>query len=185
MSLAVSFSSQLRLSLWYSLLLADHVTIFGTIAINLLNAETVKEAAREIQTGRHVQLDWPMNNVEFPGFGRIPIEHNVKEMEKEGFLGLDDEIKINTQTSSQWDSLKHASLLCRCFCVYDVLICFLQWSIQKEGVFYNGMSIKEALQSPRNGLHSKTLFLSFLIRGAYMDDRRLRERRHRWKRHSC
>jgi hypothetical protein len=125
MSLAVSFSSQLRLSLWYSLLLADHVTIFGTIAINLLNAETVKEAAREIQTGRHVQLDWPMNNVEFPGFGRIPIEHNVKEMEKEGFLGLDDEIKINTQTSSQWDSLKHASLSCRCFCVYDVLICFV------------------------------------------------------------
>lgn len=119
MSLAVSFlvavSKQLRLLLWYSLLLADkYVTILGTIAINLLNAETVKEAAREIQTGRHVQLDWPMNNVEFPGFGRIPIEHNVKEMEKEGFLGLDDEIKINTQTSSQWDSLKHASLSCGC-----------------------------------------------------------------------
>lgn len=83
---------------------------FRIIAINLLNAETVKKAALEIRTGRHVQLDWPMNNVEFPGFGRIPIEHNVKEMEKEGFLGLDDEIKINTQTSSQWDSLKHASL---------------------------------------------------------------------------
>ncbi|KAL7918464.1 hypothetical protein ACQKWADRAFT_304106 [Trichoderma austrokoningii] len=103
--------------------------------INLLNDETVKQATLEIQTGRHVQLDWPMNNVEFPGFGRIPIEHNVKEMEKEGFLGLDDEIKINTQTSSQWDSLKH-------------------WSIQSEGVFYNGLSIKEALQSPRNGLHN-------------------------------
>ena len=86
-----------------------------------MNADTVKEAAKEIQTGRHVQLDWPMNNVEFPGFGRIPIQHNVKPMEKEGFIGLDDEIKINTQTSSQWDSLKHASLLDNRLCD-DVLI---------------------------------------------------------------
>ncbi|GFP60376.1 hypothetical protein TASIC1_0017013800 [Trichoderma asperellum] len=105
--------------------------------INLLNAETVKQAALEIQTGRHVQLDWPMNNVEFPGFGRIPLEHNVKQMEKEGFIGLDDEIKINTQTSSQWDSLKHAS---------SFIVLF--------GLFYNGLSIEEALQSPRNGLHN-------------------------------
>ncbi|KAL6831828.1 hypothetical protein V8C40DRAFT_263120 [Trichoderma camerunense] len=77
--------------------------------LNLLNADTVRNASLEIQTGKHVQLDWPMNNLEFPGFGRIPIEHNVKQMASEGFLGLDDEIKINTQTSSQWDSLKHAS----------------------------------------------------------------------------
>jgi hypothetical protein len=107
MSLAVSFFVSALICL---LLASTYVYYFCTIAINLLNAETVKEASREIQTGRHVQLDWPMNNVEFPGFGRIPIEHHVKEMEKEGFLGLDDEIKINTQTSSQWDSLKHVSL---------------------------------------------------------------------------
>lgn len=95
-----------------SCLLANKQCCYSrVIAINLLNADTVKKAALEIQTGRHVQLDWPMNNVEFPGFGRIPMEHNVKEMEKEGFIGLDDEIKINTQTSSQWDSLKHVSLL--------------------------------------------------------------------------
>lgn len=130
-----------------------------TIAINLLNDETVKKAALEIQTGRHVQLDWPLNNVEFPGFGRIPMEHNVKEMEKEGFVGLDDEIKINTQTSSQWDSLKHASVLYKCT-GRRYAETFGQWSIQSEGVFYNGLSIKEALQSPRNGLHSKTLSLS-------------------------
>lgn len=79
------------------------------LALNLLNAETVRNASLEIRTGKHVQLDWPMNNLEFPGFGRIPIEHNVKQMASEGFLGLDDEIKINTQTSSQWDSLKHVS----------------------------------------------------------------------------
>lgn len=81
----------------------------GSVALNLLNADTVRNASLEIRTGRHVQLDWPMNNLEFPGFGRIPIEHNVKQMASEGFLGLDDEIKINTQTSSQWDSLKHVS----------------------------------------------------------------------------
>ncbi|KAL7892223.1 hypothetical protein HDV64DRAFT_273546 [Trichoderma sp. TUCIM 5745] len=55
-------------------LLANHHVI---IAINLLNAETVKEAAKEIQTGRH-----------FLGFGRILIEHNVRLMEKEASVKL-------------------------------------------------------------------------------------------------
>jgi hypothetical protein len=37
----------------------------------------------------------------------------------------------------------------------NVLKHFVQWSIQKQGLFYNGLSIKEALASPRNGLHSE------------------------------
>lgn len=67
----------------------------------------MREAAKEIQFGNHVQLDWSMNNLQFPGSGRATLCHHVKEMEAEGFVGLDDEIYINTQTSSQWDSLKH------------------------------------------------------------------------------
>ncbi|KAK0758024.1 hypothetical protein N5P37_009322 [Trichoderma harzianum] len=118
--------------------------------LNLLNADTVRNASLEIQTGKHVQLDWPMNNLEFPGFGRIPIEHNVKQMASEGFLGLDDEIKINTQTSSQWDSLKH-------------------WSIQKQGLFYNGLSIQDALKSPRNGFHNVCERGGIVARGVLVD----------------
>ena len=77
--------------------------------MNLLTADVVREASAEIQTGKHVQLDWPLNNLEHPGMGRIPFHHKVKNMVSEGFEGLDDEIHINTQTSSQWDSLKHVS----------------------------------------------------------------------------
>ena len=65
------------------------------------------QARNEIQTGTHVQLDWPLHNIEFPGFGRVPLQHTVKDLKDEGFVAYDDVISINTQTSSQWDSLKH------------------------------------------------------------------------------
>lgn len=83
------------------------LTELMTLALNLLTPEVVKTAAQEVQTGRHVQLDWSMSYHDQPGFGRIPIEHNVKDMTSVGFVGFDDEIRINTQTSSQWDGLKH------------------------------------------------------------------------------
>lgn len=78
-------------------------------ALNLLTTDVVLEASKEIQTGIHVQLDWSMHQPHHPAFGRLPIQHRVKDMSSEGFVGLDDEIHINTQTSSQWDSLKHVS----------------------------------------------------------------------------
>lgn len=54
-----------------------------------------------------MQLDWPLDNLEFPGIGRRATRHVVKDMTSEGFIGLDDEIYMNTQISSQWDRLKH------------------------------------------------------------------------------
>ncbi|KZL74875.1 hypothetical protein CI238_07522 [Colletotrichum incanum] len=102
--------------------------------LNLLTADVVVEASKEIKTGAHVQLDWSLNEPQFPGFGRPEMKHHVKEMSHKGFIGLDDEIHINTQTSSQWDSLKH-------------------FSIQEHKLFYNGMTLQEALDTPRNGLH--------------------------------
>lgn len=38
------------------------------------------------------------------------MEHKVKDLRSVvGLMVLDDEIRINTQTSSQWDGLKHVS----------------------------------------------------------------------------
>lgn len=71
----------------------------------------VRRAKEEISTGVHVQLDWPLHNIEFPGFGRVPLKHSIKDLKEEGFVAYDDVISINTQTSSQWDSLKHVSFL--------------------------------------------------------------------------
>ncbi|KAJ5382249.1 hypothetical protein N7517_000160 [Penicillium concentricum] len=103
--------------------------------LNILTPSVVRETSEEIQLGYHVQLDWPLDRLEFPGLGRQKTTHSVKDMRPEGFEGLDDEIFMNTQISSQWDSLKH-------------------WSIQKQGLFYNGLDMKEALESPRNGIHN-------------------------------
>jgi hypothetical protein len=67
----------------------------------------VREASKEIKSGTHVQLDWALNNLEFPGFKRKEFEQKVIELDHSGICGLDDELYINTQSSSQWDSLKH------------------------------------------------------------------------------
>jgi kynurenine formamidase len=48
---------------------------------------------------------------------------------------LDDEVRMNTQSGSQWDSLKH-------------------FAHQKSGLYYNGLSHDEALRSPTNGIHN-------------------------------
>jgi hypothetical protein len=78
--------------------------------LNILTPSVVREASEEIQLGLHVQLDWPLDSVQFPSLGRQNTSHKVKDMRSEGFVGLDDEISMNTQISSQWDSLKHVCL---------------------------------------------------------------------------
>lgn len=45
--------------------------------LNLLTSEVVRRAATEIRTGQHVQLDWCLENVQFPGFGRKKFEQKV------------------------------------------------------------------------------------------------------------
>ncbi|KAF3403519.1 hypothetical protein F1880_009675 [Penicillium rolfsii] len=103
--------------------------------LNLLTPSVVWRAAREIQTGIHIQLDWSLDNMSVPPLGRLPLAHNIIDMRPEGFQGLDDEIQINTQTGSQWDSLRH-------------------WSIQSQGLFYNGLQLQDALTTDRNGIHN-------------------------------
>jgi hypothetical protein len=49
-----------------------------------------------------------LHNLQFPGFHRKPFEQKVIDLSKSlGAYGFDDEIHINTQSGSQWDSLKH------------------------------------------------------------------------------
>lgn len=79
--------------------------------LNLLTPDRVRAARSEIQTGESIQLDWPLHNVQFPGFGRKPFEQKVLDLAPLGFKALDDEVYVNTQSGSQWDSLKHVRFL--------------------------------------------------------------------------
>lgn len=75
--------------------------------LNLLTAERVREAAAEIRTGHCFSLDLPLNLPDPPIVPRTPYRLTVNGMPGYPDL-LDDTIdNLNTQSSSQWDSLAH------------------------------------------------------------------------------
>ncbi|KAF2873526.1 hypothetical protein BDV95DRAFT_605027 [Massariosphaeria phaeospora] len=104
--------------------------------LNLLTPSVVQAASREIQSGESIQLDWSLDNVEFPGFNRRQFHHKKIDLSEGGeIVGMDDEVHLNTQSGSQWDSLKH--------CAH-----------QATRKYYNGLTHEEALTSDRNGVHN-------------------------------
>ncbi|EKG22417.1 Putative cyclase [Macrophomina phaseolina MS6] len=123
--------------------------------LNLLTPERVRAARSEIQTGESAQLDWPLHNVQFPGFGRKPFEQKVLDLASLGFKALDDEVYVNTQSGSQWDSLKHPT-----------------------GMYYNGVSHETALKTTTNGIHKWCERGGIVGRGVLVDWVRWYEHKH-------
>jgi hypothetical protein len=104
--------------------------------LNILTPSVVLAASREISSGDHVQLDWPLHNVQFPGFGRKEFHQKKIDLDETlNFKSMDDEIYINTQSGSQWDSLKH-------------------FAHQATAKYYNGLTHEEAKKSDTNGIHN-------------------------------
>lgn len=105
-------------------------------AVNLLTPSVVKAASREISTGDRIQLDWELHNVQFPGFNRKEFHQNkVNFADFSEFCAMDDEVYINTQAGSQWDSLKH-------------------FAHQASKKYYNGLTHEEAVTTNTNGTHN-------------------------------
>ena len=72
--------------------------------LNLLDADTVKRASQEIQLGLTVPLNLPLNFPHQPmNPARIPLVHRILDNGHSN----DDEVSINTQSSTQWDGLRH------------------------------------------------------------------------------
>lgn len=96
----------------------------------------MQSAAREIQSGESVQLDWPLDNVKYPGFNRKEFNQTTIDLQPGlNFVGMDDEVYINTQSGSQWDSLKH-------------------FAHQATGKYYNGLTHEQAKTTITNGIHN-------------------------------
>lgn len=79
-------------------------------ALNMLTPSVVKAAAAEIQTGERVSLDWYLNLPTFPSFGRPAFGwkmENRRHPDGTKRIVNDDFLDINTQSSSQWDGLRH------------------------------------------------------------------------------
>jgi hypothetical protein len=75
--------------------------------LNLLTPQrTLKAAQENIKTGDVVSLNLPLD-VPGPAFlGRKSLCHEIKSI---GLGAFDDDIAINTQSSSQWDGFRHFS----------------------------------------------------------------------------
>ncbi|KXJ87544.1 hypothetical protein Micbo1qcDRAFT_215975 [Microdochium bolleyi] len=78
--------------------------------LNLLTPDTVLAAKDEIRTGKSVALNWGLDKLSQPTFGRSVLKHelvNWREKEAFPFWSWDDEISINTQTGNYYNGWHH------------------------------------------------------------------------------
>ncbi|KIX06642.1 uncharacterized protein Z518_04618 [Rhinocladiella mackenziei CBS 650.93] len=80
----------------------DH---FG--CLNLLTPAVVSAAGREVRDGVSISLNWPLDAIRIPPFGRKALGHTVHAFKDTPYdtWSFEDEVEFNTQSSSQWDSL--------------------------------------------------------------------------------
>ncbi|KAK4893792.1 hypothetical protein LTR27_007817 [Elasticomyces elasticus] len=91
--------------------------------LNRLTDDIVKAASSEIQTGVRIGLDWPLDaQKDLPFFGRQAFHKEVYQ--KPPRIVNDDRWSFNTQSSTQWDGLRH-------------------FAYQKEALFYNGVTLDD------------------------------------------
>jgi len=77
--------------------------------LNMLTPSVVAAAAAsEIKTGVRVSLDLPLNVPANPCFGRQNFRHKIlSKLKEKGRPVNDDVVEFNTQSSTQWDGLRH------------------------------------------------------------------------------
>jgi len=91
--------------------------------LNRLTEEVVLEASKEIKSGVRISLNWPLDaQGDIPFFSRQAFHKNVYQ--KPPRIVNDDVWTFNTQSSSQWDGLRH-------------------FAYQKAEKFYNGVTLED------------------------------------------
>lgn len=76
--------------------------------LNLLTPSRVLKAAKEeIQCGESVSLNLGLETIQYPAFGRQAFRHKVIDLVELGFAGFDEEITLNPQVTSHWNSFLH------------------------------------------------------------------------------
>ncbi|KAI9926248.1 hypothetical protein ASPWEDRAFT_43597 [Aspergillus wentii DTO 134E9] len=101
-------------------------------SLNLLTPAVIVQAAREIQTGVRISLDWPLSMPTYPSFGRSPMKQEIVP-QKTNCIN-DDILTFNSQGSTQWDGFRH-------------------YANQKMKRFYNNHTQEEIETSDVIGLH--------------------------------
>ena len=101
--------------------------------LNLLTPERVAAAARLVKTGQLFPMNWELELPAPPLFQRATLRHRIHRRRRNVFDDLYDD--FNTQSSSQWDGLRHYG--------------------HPEHGFYNGVTEEQILDADnsRNGIH--------------------------------
>ena len=76
--------------------------------LNLLTPDVVQEAAKEIKDGVRFGLDWELDRLPKPAFGRQAFDKKI--VHKLPRIVNDDVLVFNTQSSTQWDGFRHYGL---------------------------------------------------------------------------
>lgn len=124
--------------------------------LNLLTPAVVASAASEIRTGERVALDWGLDSVDIPANQRAHFEHRIIDLKPRlGVYATDDEVHLNTQTSSQWDGFNH-------------------FAHQSTGLYYGGVAHDDlhsgkVAKGERNSMHAWSLNGGIAGRGVLVD----------------
>lgn len=73
--------------------------------LNLITPARVSLAAQEIRSGVRISLDLHLDVPSHPSFSRRRFHHEI--LNKAPMAMNDDEVFINTQSSTQWDGFRH------------------------------------------------------------------------------
>lgn len=101
--------------------------------LNLLTPERIAAAARLVKTGQVFPMNWDLEKPNPPLFSRQPLNHTIHRRRRNVFDDIYND--FNTQSSSQWDGLRHFG--------------------HREFGFYNGLT-EDQISDPansRNGIH--------------------------------
>jgi hypothetical protein len=80
--------------------------------LNYITPEITRHAKEEIVYGIRVSTDLPLDFFSTPTFGRIPLKHEIKQVND--WTVNDDTITFNPQSSSQWDGFRHFGSVTTC-----------------------------------------------------------------------
>ncbi|KAB8249238.1 hypothetical protein BDV35DRAFT_402683 [Aspergillus flavus] len=116
--------------------------------LNLITPDTIVRAAKEIQTGVRISLDWLLSKPSHPSFGRKGFQQEI--VHRSPNCINDDILTFNTQGSSQWDGFRH-------------------YAHQKSRRFYNNVTQEQIESSDIIGLHTVVEAGGITGRGVLLD----------------
>lgn len=104
-------------------------------------------ATREVSLGKSIQLDLRLDHFSHGIAGRERFEHTIVDFRERNkghgdydIVAHDDVIKLNTQSSSQWDGLRHVGH-------------------QESATYYNGMKHREIDEGRDGRLGIQSIFI--------------------------